>query len=244
MARIRSIKPEFFEDENLAKLPPHDRLLFIGIWLLADKNGILEDRPTWIKAKVFPYENGDTVDVSRMLPRLVSGRYLIRYTAEGRNLIAVRNFTKHQRITGKEGLSEGRYPLPSNDLYQETHTGHIVDTPETHLDAQEQGTGNREQGKERIVAKAPKKKTEADLILEKHRFKFDGPARNHKAAVTEILKTITVDELDEFLTQLATPLWPPRMVAEAIRCAALPLAQSAMSQEEIDRRHAFIDSIS
>jgi hypothetical protein len=162
MARIRTVKPEFFEDEILAKLPPHDRLLFIGIWLLADKNGILEDRPTWIKAKVFPYENGDTVDVSRMLPRLVSGRYLIRYTAEGRNLIAVRNFTKHQRITGKEGLSEGRYPLPPNDLYQETRTGHIGDTHGTHLDAQEQGTGNREQGKERIVAKAPKKETKPD----------------------------------------------------------------------------------
>ena len=163
MARIRTVKPEFFEDEKLASLPAHDRLLFIGMWLLADKNGILEDRPTWIKAKVFPYENGAAVDVAQMLTRLVSGRYLIRYTVDGRNLIAVRNFTKHQRITGKEGLSDGVYPLPPSDLEIETQRGHNGDTPVTHLDAQE-GKGKerkgREQGNENVAdaPRPPKKK--------------------------------------------------------------------------------------
>jgi hypothetical protein len=75
------------------------------------------------------------------------------------------------------------------------------------------------------VAKAPKVKTEIDLILEKHEFKFEGPKRNHKGAVKEILKTITADELDKFLAQLTTPLWPPRMVAEAIRWSAVTLIQ-------------------
>jgi hypothetical protein len=222
MARIRTIKPEFFEDESLAKLPPHDRLLFIGIWLIADKNGILEDRPTWIKAKVFPYENGDTVDVSRMLPRLVSGRYLIRYTAEGRNLIAVRNFTKHQRITGKEGLSDGRYPLPPMDLHQETQTGHIGDTHGTHLDAQEQGTGNREQGKERIVAKAPRKKSEADILIEQHPFKISGPKRGHRLVVNEIIKILGVEEAGNLLSSLEEPLWPDRLMAAATRWHKVP----------------------
>jgi len=80
------------------------------------------------------------------------------------------------------------------------------------------------------VAKAPKVKTETDAILEKHRFKIDGPKRNHKAAIQEILKTITQDELDEFLTQLTTPLWPPQLVAAAIRWSALPLEQPVRQQ--------------
>jgi len=146
MARIRTIKPEFFEDEALAKLTAHERLLFIGTWLLADKNGVLEYRPEWIKAKVFPYENGETVDVSRMLPRLVSGGYLVRYRVDGREYLAVRNFSKHQRITGKEAQGEGRYPLPPDDICKEHQPGNAGEAPEKHPDAQEQGTGNREQG--------------------------------------------------------------------------------------------------
>jgi hypothetical protein len=64
--RIRTIKPEFFEDEKLAELPPHDRLMFIGLWLLADRNGVLEHRPAWIKAKIFPYDDGEAVDASQV----------------------------------------------------------------------------------------------------------------------------------------------------------------------------------
>lgn len=154
MARIRSIKPEFFEDDKLANLAAHDRLLFIGLWLLADKNGVLEDRPEWIKAKVFPYEHGESTDVSKMLPRLVSGRYLIRYSAAGRDLIAVRNFSKHQRITGKEAQSDGKYPVPS----KEDEAGNGGEAPENHPDVQEQGReGNREQEREQGTGNLPEK---------------------------------------------------------------------------------------
>jgi len=45
MARTRSIKPAFFANEHLAELSAGTRLLFIGLWTIADKNGKLEDRP-------------------------------------------------------------------------------------------------------------------------------------------------------------------------------------------------------
>lgn len=147
MARIRTIKPEFFEDEGLAKLPPHDRLMFIGTWLLADKNGVLEYRPDWIKAKIFPYEHGETTDVSLVLPRLVSGRYLVHYEVDGKEYLAVRNFGKHQRITGKEAEGVGRYPLPINELSDGKHPGNIQEASGKHPGAQEQGAGNMEQGR-------------------------------------------------------------------------------------------------
>jgi hypothetical protein len=146
--RIRTIKPEFFEDEGLAKLSPHHRLLFIGCWLLADRNGVFEYRPEWIKAKIFPYETGETTDVSRMLPDLVLGNYLSAYIVSGKKYLQVRNFLKHQRITGKEAESGGRYPqvTDTNALMIENHPGNNGETPGKHPGAQEQGTGNREQG--------------------------------------------------------------------------------------------------
>lgn len=54
MARIRTIKPEFWEDEKLAKLPIHARLLFIGTWNFADDNGVLLANPVLMKSHIFP----------------------------------------------------------------------------------------------------------------------------------------------------------------------------------------------
>ena len=49
MARARNIKPGFFKNEFLAEMPCEVRLLFIGLWTLADREGRLEDRPKRIK---------------------------------------------------------------------------------------------------------------------------------------------------------------------------------------------------
>ena len=49
MARSRNIKPSIMANEELAELEPLSRLLFIYLWMLADKAGRLEDRPKRIK---------------------------------------------------------------------------------------------------------------------------------------------------------------------------------------------------
>ena len=54
MARARNIKPGLFSNEVIAELPAFDRLLFIGLWCLADREGRLEDRPKRIKMELFP----------------------------------------------------------------------------------------------------------------------------------------------------------------------------------------------
>lgn len=45
MARARNIKPAFFMNDELAEIDPLGRLLFIGLWTIADREGRLEDRP-------------------------------------------------------------------------------------------------------------------------------------------------------------------------------------------------------
>ena len=95
MARARNIKPGFFKNEYLGGLDPHARLLFIGLWMMADREGRLEDRPLRIKAEVFPYES---VQVEKLLDQLDScgGGLIERYTVDGDKYIQIINFSEHQ----------------------------------------------------------------------------------------------------------------------------------------------------
>lgn len=99
MARARNIKPGFFENELLAELGAFDRLLFLGLWTLADREGRLEDRPKRIKIKLFP---GDDYDVERGLEALAGKGFIRRYQAEGYAVVEVCNFLKHQKPHGTE----------------------------------------------------------------------------------------------------------------------------------------------
>lgn len=102
MARIRTIKPQFFTNERLAVLDPYARLLFIGLWTLADREGRLEDRPLRIKAEVFPYEN---IDVKALLDALEAAEFIVRYTVGKLAAIQVINFSRHQNPHIREAAS-------------------------------------------------------------------------------------------------------------------------------------------
>jgi len=101
MARIRSLKPSFFLNEDLANLSPLHRLLFQGLWVLADRQGRLTDKPKTIKAQVLPH---DECDVNAMLDDLSAGPdpFIARYAVEGKSYIHVVNFAKHQNPHHKE----------------------------------------------------------------------------------------------------------------------------------------------
>jgi len=107
--RIRTIKPDFFKDEQLAELTPFARLLFIGLWLMADRDGRLEDRPKRIEAEILPY---DFQDVDALLKELADHEehFIIRYEVDGKKIIQVRTFLKHQRINGKEADTASLLP--------------------------------------------------------------------------------------------------------------------------------------
>ena len=96
MARIRSIKPDFWTDEKVVELDFVDRLLFIGIWNFADDQGYLDHSPRRIKMQVFP---GDNVDVSRALARLTSLGLLDEYESPSGPVLHVANWEKHQRVS-------------------------------------------------------------------------------------------------------------------------------------------------
>ncbi len=94
MPRARNIKYEFFTNEKLAELPFEVRLLFIGLWTLADKEGRLEERPKKIKALLFPYD--DNINVMEMLQKLHEYNFITRYPINEDIYIQINNFKKHQ----------------------------------------------------------------------------------------------------------------------------------------------------
>lgn len=99
MARSRNIKPGFFCNEMLAELQAFDRLLFIGLWCLADREGRLEDRPKRIKMELFPC---DSYDVNEGLEALKGAGFIKRYSYEDFQVVEILNFSKHQNPHGSE----------------------------------------------------------------------------------------------------------------------------------------------
>jgi hypothetical protein len=90
-----------------------------------------------------------------MLPRLIRGKFVIPYSIGDRDYLWLPGFAKHQRVSGKEAQSDGRYPMPEGDLdellkaYEDE--GSNGEAPGKHqcgpiTGNREQGTGNREQG--------------------------------------------------------------------------------------------------
>ena len=104
MARARNIKPALFKNEVLGVADPLLTLLFEGLWLLADREGRLEDRPLRIKAEVFPYRDG--LNIEEMLNWLDANGFIIRYSVENKHYIQIENFTKHQNPHKNEPASE------------------------------------------------------------------------------------------------------------------------------------------
>lgn len=106
--RARGIKPGFFKNEELGALQPICRILYIGLWCCADREGRLEDRPTRIKVEVLPY---DECDIDVELSRLMDSKFINRYEVNGEKYIEILNFKKHQYPHVKE--SESFIPEPN-----------------------------------------------------------------------------------------------------------------------------------
>jgi hypothetical protein len=94
MARTRSIKPSFFKNEYLAECEPMARLLFVGLWTLADSQGRMELRPLRIKAELFPYDN---CDILGLLKQLADRGFVRAYESGDMKVLEIPTFGEHQR---------------------------------------------------------------------------------------------------------------------------------------------------
>jgi len=148
VARIRTIKPDFFRHEELQDLEAKHRgkypmLVFAGLWTVCDKSGRFEWRPRQLKLDILPFLN---FEMEETLSILKGAGFLFEYEADGKRYGIIPTFPEHQRITGKEAQSPDKYPEPPEDYQRnnreasETLPGINGDVP----DVQErEGKGKR-----------------------------------------------------------------------------------------------------
>lgn len=99
MARIRTIKPDFWTDPVMVGLPPLARLLYIGTWNFAIcDQGHLEDDPFRLKLQILPAEN---CDVDYLIDMLVEAGRLVRLEVDGKPYLHVKRLADHQKVDGR-----------------------------------------------------------------------------------------------------------------------------------------------
>lgn len=111
MARIRSIKPEFWSSPGIETLPMEARLIFIALWQWADDYGRGTAEPREIMGFVFPRDDEMTLDrFNAALGGIKRVFGVDFYRVEGRPFYYIPTWEKHQRIDKRAKAS--RHPDP------------------------------------------------------------------------------------------------------------------------------------
>lgn len=98
MARIRTIKPEFFTSLTISSLPFRARLTFVGLWTQVDDSGRWVDDARLVRAAIWPLDDVTLSDVEDDLKEIASKHLITRYEVAGRRYLHVRGLNEHQRI--------------------------------------------------------------------------------------------------------------------------------------------------
>ena len=125
MARIRSIKPQFWEDEKVSRLSIKGRLLFIGTWNFADDVGIIPWQPVFIRSRIFTYDDFSLDEIRQTQQELEKEKFVSTYNSNGNLYAVILNFRKHQKINRPQ---KSFYPIPPESLlnYLLTYTNMSV----------------------------------------------------------------------------------------------------------------------
>lgn len=157
MARIRSIKPDFFRHRRLylaekeAGLPL--RIAFAGLWCCADREGRFKWEPEELKLDCLPY---DEVEFSRVLDALATRQFIAKYEVDGRFYGFIPGFRKHQVVNNRESASNIPEP-PQKIKTLPTREGRDDDASATRHDpAQAEGEveGNGREGSTTLAPRA------------------------------------------------------------------------------------------
>lgn len=108
MARIRSIKPEFWVSEQLAECSHSARLAFIGMLTFSDDRGVHPAKAKKLKAEVFPMDVCSSEEVGSWVDQLISVGLVAEFEHQGDRYWHVTGWAKHQRID----RPSFKYPAP------------------------------------------------------------------------------------------------------------------------------------
>lgn len=191
MARIRTIKPEFFTSADICALPHIARILYIALWCEADREGRLVWNPRTFKIRYLPE---DKCDIDQLCQTLIGADLVRTYESDGEMLAYIPTFLVHQQINNRE--SESRLPEPPADLLSKARVRHASgtrgDASGTPLAGRE-GKGRERKGTLSVLADdweipaewlvtAKAKRSDVDWPTEAIRFKAHHQAKGSRMA--------------------------------------------------------------
>lgn len=139
MARIRTIKPDFFKHEQLFDAEKTEnlplRVAFSGLWCVADREGRFRWRPRAIKLDVLPY---DDIDFAEVMAALERHGFIRKYECDGELYGYIPSWHRHQSINQREAKSD--IPTPEH----RTH----VHADALQFNARGEGKGRERKGKD------------------------------------------------------------------------------------------------
>jgi hypothetical protein len=115
VSRIRTVKPEWLEDEKLGAASDAARVLSLGLVLLADDHGRGRAHEGFVAGHVWPYgDPRETVrKASEALRELVRCGFIVVYEVRGQSYFEIRNWKKHQKV---DHPGKPMVPEPSDAL--------------------------------------------------------------------------------------------------------------------------------
>lgn len=110
MARIRTIKPEFFRSRSLSRCSRDARFTFTGMWCEADSmgRGIADARI--LKGAIWPLDDDITPPVIDLHLEQLAREHITLYEVDGERYFEIRNWEKHQAASYRQG--EPVHPAP------------------------------------------------------------------------------------------------------------------------------------
>lgn len=147
MARIRTIKPDFFRHEGLYEAERETglplRVAFAGLWTVADREGRFKWQPRQLKLDCLPY---DEVDFSRVLDALFTRGFIVKYACGADVFGCIPSWHEHQVINNREAASVIPGPNESNMLTRGPRVGCASSTPLVQVTGEGKGKeGEREE---------------------------------------------------------------------------------------------------
>lgn len=216
MARIRTIKPDFFTSLTIADLTPEQRLTFIGLWTHVDDEGRCVDDPRLIKAAIWPLDDRTAADIEIDLKALTESSLITRYILNRKRYLAVTNWFEHQRINRptesklpapEEGEKPDPEPPTCNDSDSSTPHGGLTEDSRQERKGKE---GNRE-GKGRGSVPV-QEAVELDLVSADGDSDFVGAA---EAAAPEEPKPVTAQTIVGEWLERVTKRPPNTVIGQA-----------------------------
>lgn len=103
MARIRTIKPEFQNSQDMGRVSRDARLTFIQLWPQCDDTGRLRANSRMLASVLFPYDEDAPKLIDGWLAELEKHGCIVRYSVANDEYLAICHW-EHQKID---------HPLPS-----------------------------------------------------------------------------------------------------------------------------------